>query len=480
MSSPRLDSRVEIYINKEKIILFACLILFIHCQNADCAQILEQKIIAEKITDCDMHWAKFLFNNDNALITMRRLLYTNNNLIRTDNLKKYCDILGGYLKDNQFYIVLDDINTVDVYRVQKQLELESYIKPVISEYHHYHRVVLLHEQSNCYYLFGHYNLVAFGPFDSLERIVSAGNVRFKKPLLAKIQDNKIVRCIKLDYGGKRDESYVVEEAMGGKDSIHFFGFRNIDVPFMDNGRRAPIKLVEPGRSGYNHKRYTFDTGDYYTDRDITQSIMLYYSDYNLKKEKNTRNCKIYENTPGYNERTDTYCDYGVLSTDTRDDDVFAVFSWVKWQRHRAGSTMVEYKGLQHKEGFNLNDVNSSIYFWQCNDKSYGKAEKIAEGFCPLVRVNRFGIVHVFWIDRSGNIVQKVKKDDKWSNEEIILKGINAKPIIYTKYSVIDDNQDKPEAILYTKFFAAEFDKEDNLHAVYPTAEGIVYTKLKLE
>jgi hypothetical protein len=157
----------------------------------------------------------------------------------------------------------------------------------------------------------------------------------------------------------------------------------------------------------------------------------------------------------------------VLSADAKDKDVFAVFSWV------------EQKQFKPHRRFNVKEVNSNIYYWQCNNKSYGKAEKIAEGFCPLVRVNRFGIVHVFWVDRNGNIVQKVRKEGKWSNDRIILSDFNTKSIMYTKgCEFIDD--DRPEAILYTKFFAAEFDKANNLHAVYPTAEGIVYTKLKLE
>jgi hypothetical protein len=484
--------------SKEKAILFACLILFVHCQSANCVQILEQKIISEKATDCDMHQAKLTFNgHDNILITMKQLLYADNNLIRIGTLTVYdkndtpimikgtedycCNFLGGFTRDNQFYAVFGDVNTVNVYCVQKKPDIVNRIKPIeVSGYPSYDEVITIPENNNSYYLLGEYCILPLNPVEYVRTQVFAGGhgVYYVKPLLAEIQDNKMVRCIKLDYGGPRDESYVVQEAVAGKDSIHFFGFRNIDVPFI--GNRAPDRLIRSGDDGYGLKRYNFDTGNYYIDRDITQSIILHYSDYNLKKGKNTRNCKIYENTPGYNEKTDTYCDYGVLSADTKEDDVFAVFSWVKWQRHRAGSTMVKYQGLQHKEGFSLNDVNSSIYYWQCSDKSYGKAEKIAEGFCPLVRVDQFGLVHVFWLDRSGNVVQKAKKDDKWSSEEIILSGFNTKPIIYTKYCSSAQDDNRPEAILYTKFFSAEFDKGNNLHAVYPTAEGIVYTKMKLE
>jgi hypothetical protein len=464
----------------KKTLLFTSIILiFSLTSKTQAVQVLEQKIIAAKVNDWDIHWAKLIFdNNDNVLITMKGLFYIDDKLTSTRNLSEYCcDILGGYVKDNHFFIVLNDINSLDVYRVQKEAKLESYIKP-LEKNSDYDGVVVLPEQDDSYYIFGHYSIGTLNPLDNLKAILPMGRITFDKPFLAKIENNKVVSFIKLNYGGKTDESYIVQEAVAGKDSIHFFGFRNIDVPSI--GSREPIQLVDSGTNDYAGKAYNFDTGDYYSDSDITRSVILYYSNYNLKKEKNTRNCKIYENTPGYNKKTDTYCDYGVLSADTKGDDAFAVFSWVKWQRHRAGSTMVKYRGLQHKEGFSLNDVNSSIYFWQCSDKSYGSVEKIAEGFCPIVKVDQFGSVHVFWIDRGGNVVQKVRKNNNWSSEEIILKGISAKPIIYTKHSYSAKAKDRPEAILYTKFFAAEFDKDNNLHAVYPTAEGIVYTKLKLE
>jgi len=480
--------------NKEKVALFVCLILLIHCQNADSTQVLERKIIAEKVTDCDMHQMRLILNDsDNVLITMDKLLYINNNLIRIGTLTMYddndnmtkikgidefcCALLDGFVKDNQFYVASWDVNTVNIYKVQKDVELISRIKRIEFEISpNYEKVITIPNQEDSYYFFGHYETLPLNPIELVRTIRGFGEgVYYFKPFLAEVQGDKIIRRIKLPCGENVDESYMVQEAIGGKDSVHLLGFRNVDVPFI--GKWGPIKLVYP--SGYGLKQSNFDGGNYYRDRDITQSIILHYSDYNLKKGKNTRNCKIYENTPGYNENTDTYCDYGVLSADTKDDDVFAVFSWVEWRRHHAGSTMVKYQGLQHKEGFSLNDVNSSIYYWQCSDKSYGKAEKIAEGFCPLVRVDLLGNVHVFWLNRSGNIVQKVKRDGKWSNENVILTGVSTKPIIYTKGCSVKD-KDRPEAILYTKFFAAEFDKDNNLHAVYPTAEGVVYTKIKLE
>lgn len=471
--------------NNGKILLLfvGLMLLFAHSSKTQAIQVLERKIISTQATDCDMHQTKLIFDgHNNVLISMYRLLYTNDNLIKMNVPGEYCcRFLGGFVKDDRFYVAFQDINTVDVYSVQKQIELVSYIKSLDDpRYPYYDGVVTIPEQNNSYYLFGHYRILPFNPIENVRMIASAGHgVVYDKPLLAEIQNNKIVRCIKLDYGGKRDESYVVEKAVGEKDSIHFFGFRNIDVPFI--GTWGPIQLVKPGEGGYGQKMHNFDRGDYYEDRDITQSVILYYSDYNLKKEKNIRKHTIYQNTPGYDKKTDTYSDYGVLSVDAKEGDVFAVFSWVKWQRHHAGSTMVEGQGLKHKEGFNLNDVTSDVYYWQCSDKSYGKAEKIAEGFCPLVRVDILGDAHIFWLDHSGNIVQKVRKDGKWRNEEIILSGVSASPaIIYTKYCSSVRDEDRPEAILYTKFFAAEFDKDNNLHAIYPTAEGVVYTKLKLE
>lgn len=467
---------------KKTNIKISLIFLFAFCLRVQGVQILEQKVIAKQVTDCDMHQTKLIFDNNNKLfITMEQLLYTDSNLIRIGTLTMYtndnpfkvveikavddycCNFLGGFVKGNQFYIAFDDVNAINIYHVQKKPELVNYIEQS-SDILHFEKVIST-SQKNSLYLFGHYNTVFPNP---LAIIITQGNFYYNKPLLAEISDNKIRKLIKFDYGGKTDESYIVQEIATGKDSINFFGFRNIDVPF--SGKSAPIKLVEP-YGGYGLKQYHFGTGDYYINRDITRSIILYYSDYNFTKESNTRKCKIYENTPGYNKDLNTYSDYGVLSADTQGEDVFAVFTWVENKNFKMGS--------KFRQPFNINDVNSSIYFWQCSDKSHGKAEKIAEGFCPLVRVDKIGNVRVFWVDSNGNVVQKVKRDGKWSNEEIVLNNFNTKSIIYTKNCSIAD-EDKPEAILYTKFFAAEFDLDNNLHAVYPTKEGIVYTKIKLE
>ncbi|MCE5341362.1 MAG: hypothetical protein LLF92_09605 [Planctomycetaceae bacterium] len=466
----------------KKIIITASIFLLVCVVNIKAIQVVQQKIIAEKVNDWDMHWTKMVFDNsDNVLITMKGLFYIGDNLTNTRNLSEYCcDILGGYVKDSRFYVAINDIHKTNVYKIQNKIELESCIEPKISEYHDYDGVILVPEE-NYYYLFGHYTKVTFNPLESLERIAANGRVTsFKKPFLAKIENSKITRTIKLNYDSETEESYVIREAIAGKGSIHFFGFRNIDIPWMKDGHFPSTQVVDSGTNGYAYKTHQFDGGDYYQGRPIKQSIILHYSDYNLQKGKNTRNYTIYENIPGYDSTADTYSDYGVLSADSQDKNVYSVFTWVKWQRHHAGSTMVKYEGLKHKDGFNLSDVNSSIYFWQCDEKSYGKAEKIADGFCPLVRADQFGRVHIFYVDRNGNVIQKVRTNGKWSNEKIILNGVNAKPIIYTKYSYSVEDSERPEAILYTKFIAAEFDSENNLHIVYPTAEGIVYTKMKLE
>lgn len=442
------------------------MLLFAHNPKSQAIQILEQKIISNQITDCDIHRAKLFFDNSNSvLISMERFLYANDNLIKMNVPDEYCcGFLGGFIKGGQFYIAFDDVNTVDIYKVQEQVELVSRIERIKFEISpNYEKVIAIPNQEDSYYLFGHYGTLPFNPFERARTLSSFGHgVYYYKPFLARVQDDKIVQCIKLPCGENIDESYIVEDAMAGEDSIHFLGFRNIDVPFI--GNRAPTQLVRPG--DYGLKIYHFGIGKYHTDEIHSQPVILYYANYNLKKEKNTRKHKIYENTLGYNKSTDTYSEYGVLSADNKDNDVFVVFSWI------------EQKG--YTKDFDIENTQSDIYYWQCGDKSYGKVEKIAEGFCSLVRVDQFGIVHVFWLDRSGNIVQKVKKDGKWNDEEIILSGISSKSIIYTKRCVVKLDKDRPEAILYTKFFAAEFDKNNNLHAVYPTAEGIVYTKLKLE
>jgi hypothetical protein len=455
---------------KSMLLILWLTLLFAYNSNAQSVQILGRKVISTQTTDCDMHWAKLLFDDHNqVLISMRTLLYLNNNLLETGG---YRGFLGGFVKNNQFYVAINDMNTIDIYSVLGSLELIRDIHPIkFGSSINYEKIITMPENNNSYYLLGEYYILPFNPVEHIrtQMLVGGHGVYYIKPILAEIQNDKMIRYIKLPYGGKIDESYIVEEAIAGSDSIHFFGFRNIDVPFI--GNQGPDRLVRSGVDGYVQKIYNYGGGDYYLDRDITQSVILYYSDYNLKEERNVRKHKLYENTPGYDEKTDTYCDYGVLSADTKDNDVFAVFTWVEQKHFKQGS--------KFRQGFNINNVNSSIYYWQCSDKSYGKAEKIAEGFCPLVKVDQFGLVHVFWLDRSGNVVQKVKSNGKWRNEEIILSSISTKSIIYTKGCLIAD-EDRPEAILYTKFFTAEFDRDNNLHAVYPADDGIIYTKLKLE
>jgi hypothetical protein len=397
---------------------------------------------------------------------MHELLYFNDNLTKIDIPREYCcNLLGGFTKDNSFYVVFENVDAIDIYRVQKNLELINHIKPTPIR-HQYNGVITINGSSNFCYLFGHSDAFPSDSAELLRTLESAGHgVCYSKPFLAEIRDNKMIEYVELDYGGKTDESFVVEEAVAGKNSIHFLGFRNIDVPFI--GNRGPTRLVRPSLSGYGLKRYHFERGDYYEDRNISRSVILYYADYNLKNKKNMRKHTIYKNTPGYDKNKGIYSDYGVLSADSKNDDVYVVFTWVEQKFHTTG--------------VNVESVRSDIYYWQCNDKVSSNAEKIAEGFCPLVRIDLSGNVHVFWVDRSGNVVQKVKKDGKWSNEEVILSGFSTSPaIIYTKYCSSREDRDIPEAILYTKFISAEFDENNNLNVVSPSSEGVVYTKLKLE
>jgi hypothetical protein len=490
--------------NREKIILFVCLILFLINSPIQAVQILESKVISKQATDCDMHLTKIIFNDSNdVLITMNQLLYANNNLIRVQKLWDYengdvkgeadycCYFLGGFVKDNKFYVAFDDVHYINIFSINKnasfngkKLEVISQIKPISVFCPDYTTLIYSPDYNGSCYLLGHPLFPPANPIGFVKSMMDAyaqkRYVYYYKPRLAEIKNGKMVRTIDFDYGCKIDESYVVNEVAEGKDSIHFFGYRNIDGPYVEFDMDW-FKLAEPYFFGYDKKKRNFDDRSPNEKEGFPQAVILYYADYNLNKGKNVRKCKIYEDAPGYNEKTDTYFDYGVLSADSQDDNVYAVFSWVKWQRPHAGATMV-YNGrrLEHRENFSLNDVNSSIYYWQCNGKSYGKAEKIAEGFCPIIKVDQFGSVHIFWVDRSGNIIQKIRKDNKWSDEEIVLKDFSTKPaIMNTKRCSIRD-YDRPEAILYTKFVAAEFDNENNLHIVYPTAEGIVYTKLKLE
>jgi hypothetical protein len=56
----------------------------------------------------------------------------------------------------------------------------------------------------------------------------------------------------------------------------------------------------------------------------------------------------------------------------------------------------------------------------------------------------------------------VRKDGRWSEAEIILSDVGICPYV-----------------VYGRKISAEFDKDNNLHIIYPSNDNLIYAKVKL-
>ncbi|HUV40759.1 MAG TPA: hypothetical protein VMW23_03100 [Sedimentisphaerales bacterium] len=400
-------------------------------------QILERKVLSSKMFNCsDLHSINLFIDDDSNIFVAiavygenrygNYFLCTNNNWQVID---KYGICLNGFIKDGQLYLAFRKDEDVDIYNIQKDIKFVSRIKvkPIkikgiahnIISYQS--RVIPVSDGDSSYYYLGRYVKFPANPLDLAEHFLSGGHgITYRKPALAEIRDNQMLEPRKLRYGGKIDETFTIKEAIKGKDSIHFLGFRGPVEP-----RSAP---------GFAWNK----------------PVILHYADYDLKKKKTTRKHSIYENTPRTDKNTDTHFGYGSLSIDNLNDDIFVVFSWV---------TISNYGSRDD----NIKDIKPDVYYWQYSGDSFGDIEKIGNGFMPLVKVDSLGNVHVLWIDHDGNLVCKTKKDDKWGKDNFIMTGIDILP-----------------GIISTRYICAEFDKDNNLHVVFPSNGSLVHAKVKLD
>ncbi len=399
--------------------------------------ILERKVLSSKMFNCSDLRSINLFVDDDkntfVVIAVRGenrygnyFLYMNNDWEVIDEHGKR---LNGFIKDGQLYLAFENDEDVDIYNIETDIKLVSRIKirririkgirsNIIS---YQSRVIPVSDGDSSYYYLGRYVKFPANPVDLVQHFLSGGHgITYRKPVLAEIRDNKMLEPQKLRYGGKIDETFTIKEAIKGKDSIHLLGFR------------GPVEARSAPGFAWN------------------KPVILHYADYDLKKKKTTRKHSIYENTPKFDKNTDTDFDYGSVSIDNLNDDIFVVFSWV---------TITNYGSRDD----NIKDIKPDVYYWQYSDNCSGDIEKIGNGFMPLVKVDSLGNVHVFWIDHDGNLVCKTKKDDKWSKDNFILTGIDILP-----------------GIISTRYVCAEFDKDNNLHVVFPSSGSLVYAKVKLD
>ena len=400
-------------------------------------QILERKVLSSKMFNCsDLHSINLFIDDDSNIFVAiavygenrygNYFLCTNNNWQVID---KYGICLNGFIKDGQLYLAFENDEDVDIYNIREDIKFVSRIKvkPIrikgiahnIISYQS--RVIPVSDGDSSYYYLGDYVKFPANPLDLVQHFLSGGHgITYRKPVLAEIRDNQMLEPRKLRYGGKIDETFTIKEAIKGKDSIHFLGFR---------GAENPKTSGEP--------RFARD-----------EPVILHYVDYDLKKKETTRKYSIYENTPRTHKNTKTNFDYGSVSIDNLDDDIFVVFSWVTITNYGSGD---------------IKNFKPDVYYWQYSGDSFGEIEKIGNGFMPLVKVDSLGSVYVFWVDHDGNLFCKTKKDDKWGKDNFILTGIDILP-----------------GFTYTKYICAEFDKDDNLHVVFPSNGSLVHAKVKLD
>jgi hypothetical protein len=236
----------------------------------------------------------------------------------------------------------------------------------------------------------------------------------------------LLKYQKIPYGGKIDESFDIKEVLTGEDTIYFFGFRI-------------------------QKRY----------REWPTSA-LYYAEYNVKKKKLVRSQDIYEKL-SYKDNNDKYrFFYWHVSADNFNDNIFAVFS-----QHG----IRYYNPLQPKSyKINMENTNSPIYYSQSNGKGFSNAEVIGQGILPQVKADSFGNVHVIWSNSNGDLVHKVKKDGKWSDEQILLNNSIDSDKVWER--------SKPYKRWLSKM-SAEFDKDNNLNVVFTSKGNLVYAKIGL-
>lgn len=172
------------------------------------------------------------------------------------------------------------------------------------------------------------------------------------------------------------------------------------------------------------------------------TVTLWYTVYDPTDKKAIQFGSIYQIKTGYDY------DFGTSSLAVNDGNAFVIFYTYKYPE----------RGILNKD---FSKYVSDVFYCQFNQNSKINTTKIAQGFLPLVRLDAARNVYAFYLDYKGNIAYKMKTEKGWSDEKIIINNL-----------IIPKRLEK-------ECFSIEFDKLNNLHCVYRTDEGIVYTKMKL-
>lgn len=410
----------------KKLILLIILAINILCFGNT---VLERKVIIPKggFDSYYVHPLNIFLLKDNAVSILvsdikHNFLYTNNNLITIDrDYKKY--FINAFAENDRVKFVYCPIlkeiwpgtKSIDIYDVLKGLDkpAKSIEIPEKMQDNLPGELFTAPQMPGKYYVFC--TEETFRGILAFTRYLCGGHaVGFAKPYLAEVEKGRISKYKEIKYGGKKNEDFFAKEIIIDAKMLHCLGFRQ---------KHSPGKNYPPRNS----------------------PVILYYAGCDLKKKKVTQNHNVHE----INCDPGSY-DFGPLSMAYKDDEVFIVFSFHKYP----------FRGAPQND---IKQITSDIYYFQYSDKTAGDTVQIAKGFMPLVKVDSIGNVYVFWSDYDGTFVCKTKKDDKWSDEKIILADVDVLP-----------------SIIYRKYVSVEFDSENNLHIVFPSNGNIVYAKIKLD
>jgi len=341
------------------------------------------------------------------------------------DLKKYGTIWNTFLKDGRFHFYIFKDGDICIYKFTnyKDIKLVSSIDLRGSFTESFrpdsiYCIIPLPQETNSYYLLIDGSVFPASPAEFIFDFASGGHgIYYVKPFLAEVRDGKVGKPKKLKYGGKRDETFYTKGVIRTGEIFHFLGLRQQE-------KRA---------WGPRETNFT--------------PVILQHAAYNLKTNKVTQTNPIYTDTPrGGEDRGIWYrYDYGTYSMDAMGDNAFVAFSWVKLSHHK------NQIGEKYAE--------SNIFYWDCIQGKTGKAEKIADGFNPVVKADSLGNVHLLYVNNKANLMHKIKRKGAWQQANVLVNRVTTKP--------------------WTDNIAATFDKDNNLHVVYQMSSTLVHSVFKV-
>lgn len=409
---------------KKKLVLTLFLVpLTVNNVNAE-NQVLERKVLSSKMFNCsDIRSVNiFLTKNGSAYVLVQEkniFLYMQNNLRRID--KKGRMLLNGFVEKDRVMFAFVVFRENHIYPCIEVYDVqEGFDAPIES-------VEIIEEMQDEF----PEKLVA------IPQMPSKYYIFYTREKFSLIQAFTHILSAGHSSGCAKPYLAQVERGKVSKYEEIKYGGKKVEDFFVKKSTIDTTMLHCLGfRQQYN-PRNTFPPQN--------SRFILYYMGYDLEKKKVTQNHSVYEinyDWASYN--------FGPLSIGCKDDGVFVVFSFHEYP----------FRGAPQNE---IKQITSNIYYFQYSDKTASKTAHIAKGFMPLVKVDSLGNVHVLWIDHEGNLFHKTKKDHGWTKEEVILNNVDIYP-----------------AIVSTRYICAEFDKDNNLHVVFPSDGDLIHAKVKLD